>query len=87
MTSSIFKTLAEDEVKEEEYLISIGESKKNAKRSANEVFGKSYIFNNYLAACDKFEQLDRLQRLPDEVYTVAYHRRFIKKSHYFFHPY
>jgi hypothetical protein len=31
--------------------------------------------------------LDRLQRLPDEVYTVAYHRRFIKKRHYFFHPY
>jgi hypothetical protein len=60
MTSSIFKTLAEDEKREEEYLFSIGEKKKNAKRAANEVFGKAYIFNNYLAACDKFEQLDRL---------------------------
>lgn len=87
MTGQIFKSFAADEQREEEYLISIGEKKKNTKRAANEVFGKAYVFNNYLAACDKFEQLDRLQRLPDDVYTVAYHRRFIKKNHYFFHPY
>ena len=86
-SSSILSTLSTDEAKEDKYLMSIGElAKKRVKKNPNEVFGKAYIFNNYVAACDKFEQLDRLQRLPDEIYTVAYHRRFVKKSNYFFHP-
>jgi hypothetical protein len=45
-----------DETREDKYLASIGElKKKQAKRNPNEVFGKAYIFNNYLAACDKYE--------------------------------
>jgi hypothetical protein len=77
-----------DETREDKYLASIGElKKKQQKRNPNEVFGKAYIFNNYLAAWDKYEQLERLQRLPEDIYTVAYHRRFVKKSHSFFHPF
>ena len=83
MSNNIFSTLAADHEKELAYL----KGERRPKRAASEVFGKAYIFNNYLAACDKFEQLDRLQRLPDELYAVAYHRRFIKKDNYFFHPY
>ena len=39
----------------------------------------TYIFNNHNAAIDKFEILDRLERLPQDIFVVAYHRRFIKK--------
>lgn len=61
VSSSILSTLLVDEEREDQYLASIGElKKKHQKRNPNEVFGKAYIFNNYLAACDKYEQLERL---------------------------
>jgi len=55
-SASILSTLGTDEVKENKYLASIGELKKRKmKRNPNDVFGKAYIFNNYMAACEKFE--------------------------------
>ena len=42
---------------------------------------KTYIFNNFLAACDKYEDLERLDKIPEDIFVVAYHRRFIKRAH------
>ena len=62
----------------------INELKKLKKKNKTTNFSMPYIFNNYLAAVDKFEILDRLCRLPDDIYVVAYHRRFIRKNNRFF---
>ena len=58
-----------------------GKGKKKSKRPANEVFAKAYIFNNHMAASDKYEQLLNLQRLPEDIFAVAYHRRFVERTH------
>ena len=50
------------------------------KKKAN-MMDKTYIFNNFAAACDKFEDLQRTEKIPDEIFAVAYHRRFIKRTH------
>jgi hypothetical protein len=55
------------------------------RKGKHEIFGKTYIFNNYLAACDNYNKLYNLQRLPEEIITVAYHRRFVRKEGSFFH--
>lgn len=61
--------------------------KPKKKRNPADVFGKSYIFNNHSLACDKFEALKKLERLSDELYAVAYHRRFIVKKNSFFNSF
>ena len=38
---------------------------------------KTYIFNNFQAAFDKFEDLERADKVPDDFYCVLYHRRHI----------
>ena len=49
-----------------------------------EPFNKGYIYNNFLAACDKFEMLDKQGKIPDDIIVVAYHRRFVQKSELLF---
>lgn len=56
------------------------------KRGQHEVFSASYIFNNHVAACEKYVQLFNLQRLPDSIISVAYHRRFVSSNTNFFSP-
>jgi len=72
----------------DEFLNEINELKqKTANKQKQQVFGRAYIFNFYLAACDKYEQLNRLGKLPEDIYCVAYHRRFVRKSNPFFHEF
>ena len=35
------------------------------------------MFNNYWAACDRFEDIERKGQLPDEIILVLYQRRFV----------
>ena len=48
---------------------------------------KGALFNSYAAACEKFAEFDQNNNLPEEIYAVAFHRRFVKKTFYFFSPY
>lgn len=48
------------------------------KKKKEAQLGKTYLFNNYWAACDKYEDIERKNQLPDEIFTVVYHRRFFK---------
>lgn len=36
---------------------------------------------------DKYQEFLDGDNFPDEIYVVAYHRRFLKKAYYFFNPY
>ncbi len=45
------------------------------------------LFNSYPAAVSQFKDLDTNGKLPDDIFVAVYHRRFIKKTHYFFQPY
>ena len=47
-------------------------------------FDKRNMFNSYQVAYEKFYEYDANQNFPDEIIAVAYHRRFIKKSYYFY---
>lgn len=47
-------------------------------------YSKTFIFNNHALACDKFKELVYYDKLPDELITVAYHRRFVQKEHSIF---
>ena len=35
------------------------------------------MFNNYWAACDRFEDIERKGQLPDDIILVLYQRRFV----------
>jgi hypothetical protein len=48
---------------------------------------KCNIFNSYNVAVEKYQEFDDNLNLPDEIYAVAYHRRFFKRTHSFFTPY
>ena len=50
-------------------------------------YGKAFIFNNHSLACDKFKELVYFDKLPDDLISVAYHRRFIKKTDSIFQNY
>ena len=54
------------------------------KKKKDKQLNNIYIFNNYKAAYDKYEDLERLEKIPDEIFVVAYHRRFTKKDVSFF---
>ena len=41
------------------------------KKKKEAQLGKTYLFNNYWAACDKYEDIERKNQLPDEIFTVA----------------
>lgn len=38
-------------------------------------------------ALDKYQEFEDSNNFPDEIYAVAYHRRFVKKTRSFFCPY
>jgi hypothetical protein len=43
-------------------------------------YNKMFIFNNHALASDKFKELVYYDKLPEELITIAYHRRFVKKE-------
>jgi hypothetical protein len=45
------------------------------------------LFNSYPIALEKYDEFEENLNFPEDVYVVAYHRRFIKKSHTFFCPF
>jgi hypothetical protein len=47
---------------------------------------KCNLFNSYQIAYEKYQDFEDNNNFPDEIYTVAYHRRFVKKMYYFFSP-
>ncbi len=57
----------------------------------NNLFGikldKASLFNSYQVSCEKFAEFEENLNLPDEIYAVAYHRRFVKKNYFFFYPF
>jgi hypothetical protein len=48
---------------------------------------KCNLFNSYPVAVEKFQEFEDSLNFPDEIYAVAYHRRFFKRTHCFFTPY
>lgn len=52
----------------------------NDKRKRERELSKVYIFNNYQAACEMYEELEKNEKIPDYIMAVAYHRRFVKPS-------
>lgn len=40
---------------------------------------KCQIFNNYNTFLEKYQDYEDNDEIPDELYVVAYHRRFLKK--------
>ena len=62
-----------------------------AKRSSSvrNAYSKYFIFNNHAIATDKFKELVYYDKIPTEIITVAYHRRFVFKENRIFsknHP-
>lgn len=47
------------------------------KRKATEL-SRIYLFNRYWAACDVYDDIVKRGEMPDDIYVVAYHRRFTK---------
>ncbi len=45
------------------------------------------LFNSYNVAFEKYQMFEDNLNFPEEIFAVAYHRRFVKKSHSFFCPY
>ena len=54
---------------------------KERTKTKNEPFDPAYIFNNHQVAVEKYEQLRMLQKLPESILAVAYHRRFYNRPH------
>lgn len=77
----LFKHLQKDSRSEEHRKAS--EADRARRKKKLETFGKAYIFNNQVAAANKFETLRDLQRLPEQIIFVAYHRRFVEKQGFF----
>jgi tRNA pseudouridine-54 N-methylase len=50
------------------------------KKKQERLLSKTYIFNNFQAACEKYEDIERLEKIPDEIFVVAFHRRFTKPA-------
>ena len=50
----------------------------NKKKRKEKMLNQTYLFNNHAAAVEKYEDLERLEKVPDTIYCVAYHRRFRK---------
>jgi len=48
---------------------------------------KCTLFNSYQIAYERYQDFLDGGNFPDEIYVVAYHRRFVKKSYYFFNPF
>ncbi|TNV87076.1 hypothetical protein FGO68_gene9179 [Halteria grandinella] len=42
------------------------------------------LFNNYYNALERYSEFEQNQNFPDDVYVLAYHRRFVRKQHAFF---
>jgi len=57
------------------------------KTRGTEHFAMEYLFNNHVAAVDKFEQLVKIDRLPESIIVVCYHRRFVKRTNSLFNEY
>jgi hypothetical protein len=47
---------------------------------------KCNLFNSYQMACEKYQEFEDGGNLPEDIYVVAYHRRFVKKNYFFFNP-
>ena len=45
---------------------------------------KCNLFNSYVVALEKYQEFEDNNNFPEEIYAIAYHRRFVKKSHAFF---
>jgi hypothetical protein len=41
---------------------------------------KCVLFNSYEKALEKYEEFDSNQNFPDDIYSVLYHRRFVKRD-------
>ena len=61
----------------EEYGDEIDPDMKKKNTPSHTTFSPHYVYNNYHAAVDKYIQLYNLQRLPDIIFAIAYHRRFV----------
>ena len=48
---------------------------------------KCTLFNSYQIAYERYQDFLDGGNFPDEIYVVAYHRRFVKKAYYFFNPF
>ena len=46
------------------------------KKSNEKKFSRTYLFNNYEKAREKYEDLVYHDNLPSHIFAVAYHRRF-----------
>ena len=64
---------------------SLGRS--SGKDPSNLKVDKCNLFNSYQNAVERFDEFDENGNFPDEIYTAVYHRRFIKKTYYFFTPF
>ena len=52
----------------------------NEKKKKDRELDKTYLFNNFDAACQMYEELDRNEKIPAYIFSVAYHRRFMQPS-------
>ena len=52
----------------------------NQKKKQDKLLSSTYLFNNHAAACDKYEDLERMEKIPANIYVVVFHRRFTKQE-------
>jgi hypothetical protein len=58
--------------------------KKNKDPSFGLKLDRYALFNNYYNALERYPEFDQNQNFPDDVFVLAYHRRFVRKQHAFF---
>jgi len=51
------------------------------------VIDRFNLFNNYAFVFEKYSQFEQQGSFPDDIFAIAYHRRFVKRTYYFFSPY
>jgi hypothetical protein len=55
------------------------------RKKEESIHSKTYLFNNYYAACDRYEDIERKGQFPDDIFVVVYHRIFTKSATKMFH--
>lgn len=58
--------------------------KKNKDPNYGLKLDKQSLFNNYYNALERYSEFEQNNNFPDDVYVLAYHRRFVRKQHSFF---